>query len=123
MKYTTKNPLINQMVLTQVNYDKFIPIVTSIVNKSQGTDLTEEEVKKCIDYLFNDFIDWIYNPVTTSSYAITYFMTTHVNFFSVCRRIEGLVKKLREAYQKDEEKPTAYSKVQINVLKKKIRTL
>ncbi len=57
MKYTSKNPLINVITLTCVNYDKLIKLTTLVVNKELKTNLTEGEIKEVIDFAFADLID------------------------------------------------------------------
>jgi deoxyribodipyrimidine photolyase-like uncharacterized protein len=121
MKYTTKNPLINQMTLSSVDYTKFIPLTAKFATKELGQEVTEEEVSQIIEFMFNDAIDWIYNPNTSSAYALEGLLTLHVNYFSVNMRISKLVtiaKKLRDKSDKSD-----YDLLKLSLLKKKINRL
>ena len=121
MKYTSKNPLINPMMLTKVSYEKFIGLTTQLVNIQFNTDLTKEEVKEVIDFAFNDMIDWIKNPVASSAYVLHGFITLHVNFFSVTMRITKLVAIAKQL--RDKENKTKWDEIRLKLLKKKISSL
>lgn len=121
MKYTTKNPLINQMTLSSVDYTKFIPLTAKFSTKELQEEVTEDDVREIIEFMFNDAIDWIYNPSTSSAYALEGLFTIHVNYFSVTMRITKLValaKKLRDKPDK-----THYDGIRLELLKKKINRL
>ena len=121
MKYTTKNRLINQMILSSVDYTKFIPLAAKFSSKELGEEVTEENVRQIIEFMFNDMIDWIYNPTKSSAYTLEGFINLHVNYFSVTMRITKLVeiaKKLRDKPDK-----THYDELRLSLIKKKIARL
>lgn len=121
MSYVTKNPLINPMTLTKIGYDKLIGITTQIVNQQLKTDLTETEVKEVVDFVFQDLIDWILNPVVSSAYEVKGFMTLHVNYFSVTMRIRKLVALAKQL--RDKPNKNYLDEIRLKMLKRKISTL
>jgi hypothetical protein len=109
------------MMISSVSYDKFFDLAAKFSSLELGQEVTSEEVKIIINFLFDDFIDWINNPVTSSAYAVEGFINAHVNYFSVTMRITKLVevaKKLR-----DKQDKTKLDEIKLSILKKKISRL
>lgn len=57
MKYTSKNKLINPMIISSVSYDKFFDLTAKFSSMELGMEITSEEVKTIINFMFDDFID------------------------------------------------------------------
>lgn len=109
------------MTVSSVSYDKFFDLTAKFSSLELGREVTSEEVKTIINFLFDDFIDWINNPTASSAYAVEGFINAHVNYFSVTMRISKLVEVAKRL--RDKPNKTQIDEIKLSILKKKINRL